>query len=40
MPASFLYDGSGKLRQFWPEKVSTAQLEQGLKDVLKTAAKN
>jgi thiol-disulfide isomerase/thioredoxin len=38
LPATFIYDGSGKLRDFWEGKASYAQMERRLLPVLEDQA--
>lgn len=34
LPASFLYDGRGRVQRFWQGEVTAAELDRALKDVL------
>jgi thiol-disulfide isomerase/thioredoxin len=38
LPASFLFDGKGKLRQFWPGQVTAAALGPTIDELLQTKA--
>jgi thiol-disulfide isomerase/thioredoxin len=40
LPASFLFDGQGKIRQFWSGQVTAAQIEPKIDELLTTNASN